>query len=226
MSTLICFDCDGVLVDSEPLAAQAAADLLSELGINMSWQEANALFTGKTAEAAHQTVRDTYGVNLPASYQSNFEDLVLRRFQDRLQSVDGIAGVLEALDAPTCVTSNSSHRRVALSLGVTGLLRHFDTRVFSAEDVDHGKPAPDLFFHAARVLGADIGKAIVIDDSVTGITGAVAAGAQAIGFTAAGHIQPGHAERLRAAGASDIAASAPELLELLRTALSQSTAPA
>ncbi|MDY6859660.1 MAG: HAD-IA family hydrolase [Pseudomonadota bacterium] len=212
---LICFDCDGVLVDSELLAAQTTAECLSELGINLTLPEAAALFTGKSAAAGQQIIRDTYGVDLPATYFARFDLLLFQRFRQQLKPVPGIADVLAALRLPSCVTSNSGKARLALTLGLTGLAEHFGYRVFSAEDVSRGKPAPDLFFLAANRLGADVRRCLVIDDSVTGVTGAVAAGARAVGFTGAGHVEQDHAARLKDAGASCVVNSAQELAAFL-----------
>ncbi len=212
MTELICFDCDGVLVDSEPLAAQTTADCLSEHGIGMTQAEALALFTGKSAEAGRQIIRDTYGIELPRAFHARYDRLLFQRFRDRLQPVPGMAEALAALRLPSCVTSNSGHARLTLSLNVTGLAAHFGPRVFSAEDVARGKPAPDLFFHAARRLGVDVRRCLVIDDSPSGIAGAVAAGARAIGFTGGCHTGPDHAARLKEARAFCTVRSAQELI--------------
>ncbi|AJE47836.1 HAD family hydrolase [Celeribacter indicus] len=216
MTDLICFDCDGVLVDSEVLATRTTVDCLAELGIALSPAEAAALFTGKSAEAAHRALRDACGIALPATYQARFDRLLFRRFREELTPVPGIAELLARLHLPSCVTSNSGHARLALALRLTGLAGHFGSRVFSAADVAHGKPAPDLFHFAAGRLGADPRRCLVIDDSVSGIAGAVAAGARAIGFTGGSHSGPDHAARLRDAGAARVVGSAQELTALLR----------
>ena len=215
MTDLICFDCDGVLVDSERLAAQTTADLLAALGVDLTWQQASQLFTGKHAADAMQTLHETYGLVPPADYQQRFDGLLHQKFRAELRPVPGINTVLAALDRPCCVTSNSGHARLALSLSLTGLDRHFGPHVFSAEDVARGKPAPDLFHHAAARLGADIRRCVVIDDSVTGILGAVAAGATAIGFTGGSHGGPDLGDRLRAAGACCVVDSATGLIAAL-----------
>ncbi|MGI3169060.1 HAD family hydrolase [Pseudooceanicola sp. C21-150M6] len=208
---LICFDCDGVLVDSEPLAAQCMADLLATHGIAMSWQEASRLFTGKSQDSARAEIRAAFGVDLAPEDLSRSDADLFRRLQTSLQPVQGIEQVLGSMTGPVCVTSNSNHRRLEISLGHTGLAGYFGKSVFSAEDVAQGKPAPDLFHFAARSMGTVAAACLVIDDSVSGIAGAVAAGARAIGFMGGGHITPGHDEALIAAGASTIAETARDL---------------
>ena len=175
MTDLICFDCDGVLVDSERLAAQTTADLLAALGVDLTWQQASQLFTGKHAADAMQTLHETYGLVPPADYQQRFDGLLHQKFRAELRPVPGINTVLAALDRPCCVTSNSGHAR----------------------------------------LGADIRRCVVIDDSVTGILGAVAAGATAIGFTGGSHVGPDLGDRLRAAGACCVVDSATGLIAAL-----------
>lgn len=211
---LICFDCDGVLVDSELLASQVMAACLAEFGVDLTPDEIVTLFTGKSAADAKALIHDTFGVDLPASYQARYDRLLFESFRERLQPVPGIAGTLAQLQRPSCVTSNSGHARLALTLDVTGLAGHFGPHVFSAEDVARGKPAPDLFFLAARRMGVDVQRCLVIDDSVAGIAGAVAAGARAIGFAGGAHIGPGHAARLEEAGACCVVDTAQELIAL------------
>ncbi|WP_375264166.1 HAD family hydrolase [Palleronia sp.] len=152
MTDLICFDCDGVLVDSELLAAQTTVDYLAELGIQVTRAEASALFTGKTAEAAREIIRNTYQVDLTARHTARFDLLLFQRFRARLRPMSGIADVLAALRIPSCVTSNSGHARLALALGLTGLADHSECRVFSGEDVAQGKPAPTCSSMPPRAL--------------------------------------------------------------------------
>jgi len=123
--------------------------------------------------------------------------------------------VLTALRRPCCVTSNSGHDRLSLTLALTGLAEHFGPHVFSAEDVAKGKPSPDLFYFAAKRMGVEVTRCLVIDDSPTGIEGAVAAGAQAIGFTGGGHTTSDHIDRLMAAGACCTVASTRDLMPLI-----------
>lgn len=215
MTDAIFFDCDGVLVDSEPLSAQTTADLLARKGLHMTWQEANSYFTGKSMADAILLLRDEFGLVMDPSYAKDHETLLFHRFHEGLRPILGIADLLARLPQPVCVTSNSTHRRLAVSLSLTGLDGFFPDRVFSAEDVARGKPAPDLFFFAARRMGVSVDRCLVIDDSPSGIRGAVSAGARAIGFTGGSHITPGHADRLIEAGAQTTVNSIPALSTLL-----------
>ncbi|WP_417271085.1 HAD family hydrolase [Celeribacter sp.] len=215
MTDLICFDCDGVLIASERLAAETTAECLAEFGVELTTDEVLATLLGKTAKDSAAYIRATFGVELPATYQELYTREVYQRFREQLQPVAGIAQVLEALRLPSCVTSNSGHERLALTLGLTGLAAHFGPRVFSADDVAQGKPAPDLFYFAAQRMGVEAQNCLVIDDSPTGIAGAVAAGARAIGFTGGGHTTPDHADQLMAAGAFCTVATAQDLIPLL-----------
>ena len=211
MTDAIFFDCDGVLVDSEPISARNTADLLADHGFEMTWEQANTLFTGKSMTDALRLLRDDFGVTLDAAHAARHETRLLRRFEAELQPMPGIADLLDQIRLPVGVTSNSTHRRLAATLSLTGLAPFFTDRVFSAEDVARGKPAPDLFLFAARRMGVAVDRCLVIDDSPLGVQGAIAAGARAIGFTGGGHIAPGHADRLIAAGAEAIVDTLPAL---------------
>lgn len=215
MIDLICFDCDGVLVDSEMIAVQTIVDCLSEQGIELGLSEASVMFVGKNADDAQRVLRELLGADPSDAYRNRFEQLLFQRFHRDLKPIPGIAGLLAGLGPVSCVTSNSGHRRLALSLALTGLKCHFGNHVFSADDVALGKPAPDLFYFAAASLSADIRRCVVIDDSVSGIEGAIAAGARAIGFTGGSHAGPDLDGRLIEAGASCCARSVPELRDML-----------
>ena len=199
---LIVFDCDGVLVDSEYLAAQVDCELLAECGYETTPAELSHRFAGFATERIFQVIGEEMGREIP--------DEIIRRAERetdrRLGSVEAIAGVHEMLDAledPRCICSNSRGERLRISLSHTGLWDRFRPYVFSARDVreGHGKPAPDVFLHAAGVFDTDPSDAIVIEDSVAGVTGAVAAGMRVVGFTGASHTWPGHADALTEAGA-------------------------
>jgi HAD superfamily hydrolase (TIGR01509 family) len=215
MTDLICFDCDGVLIASELLAAETTVDCLSELGVALTRDEVFATLTGKSAVDANAYIRKTCGIDLPDTYQAHYNALLYQRFREWLRPVAGITQVLAALRLPSCVTSNSGHDRLALTLELTGLADHFGPRVFSSEDVAQPKPAPDLFHFAAERMEVEARHCMVIDDSPTGIAGAVAAGAHAIGFTGGGYTTADHADRLMAAGACCTVATAQDLMPLL-----------
>jgi HAD superfamily hydrolase (TIGR01509 family) len=178
---LVIFDCDGVLVDSEPLSNQAFADCLAEIGFDIGYDEVVRRFVGRSNASCLAEVEAEIGQPLP----EDFAEHVLRRTLAALEEVQPVPGVREALEAlehPFCVASSGDPRKMRLTLGKTGLLPFFEGRMFSAVEVAHGKPAPDLFLHAAASLGASPRRCIVIEDSLPGIQAARAAEMQVLGF--------------------------------------------
>ncbi|MDJ1157840.1 HAD-IA family hydrolase [Chelatococcus sp. SYSU_G07232] len=201
---LIIFDCDGVLIDSEPLACAVDAEVLTAHGIPITPAEINSRFVGKSYRDQIRTLEAEHSVTLPADIEARVWAVLAERFRAELAPIPGVAQALEALSHPRCVASSSSLARLALTLEVTGLAPHFDGAVFGAEQVEHGKPAPDLFLFAARRMDHAPGDCIVVEDSPSGVRTGVAAGMPVIGFIGRGHSTPGHAERLMAAGATTV----------------------
>jgi HAD superfamily hydrolase (TIGR01509 family) len=199
---LVIFDCDGVLVDSEVIACRTDAACLAEIGIAITADEIMDRYTGTSVAAMTADLGARYGKTVPA----DFADILHRRlraaFETGLSAVTGVEDVLDALSCRVCVASSSTPERLRHSLSLTGLLRYFEPHVFSATQVARGKPAPDLFLFAARTMDATPEACLVIEDSVAGVEAAVAAGMPVYGFVGGGHCRPGHADRLRAAGAS------------------------
>lgn len=185
---LVIFDNDGVLVDSEPIALQILADYLTELGHETSYEDSRRDYMGAALHRIHDLVWERTGRKLPADFESVFHARLFRAFQDRLQPVAGVAGVLEQLTSsqvPFCLASSGHHERIRVALGRTGLDRYFDDkRVFSAQDVGRGKPAPDLFLHAAASMGVPPDECLVVEDSPLGVQAGVAAGMDVYGFAA------------------------------------------
>lgn len=179
---LVIFDCDGVLVDSEPIAARVISELLVEHGVPMDAAACEAAFHGLTMAAVVDWVEDAHGVRLDALFLERCHERTLEAMSDGLQPVDGIRAVLESLEAPRCVASNGELAKMRHNLGLTGLLEFFDDALFCAEQVARGKPHPDLFLHAARAMGVAPEKAIVVEDSLPGVRGAVAAGMRVLGY--------------------------------------------
>jgi HAD superfamily hydrolase (TIGR01509 family) len=170
---LIIFDCDGVLVDSE-------------FGFALSPDEALRLFLGRSTAAIEQHYRDL-GRPVPATFLTRLKSRVLETFVDTLQPIGGVASVVSHLRRPFCVASSSDIDRVSLSLNVTGLARYFGDRLYTAQMVRHGKPAPDLFLHAAEKMNAQPARTLVIEDSVSGVQAAKAAGMTVWGFVGGSH---------------------------------------
>jgi HAD superfamily hydrolase (TIGR01509 family) len=192
MFDLVIFDCDGVLVDSERISVRIDVEVLAELGWPLTEAEVIERFLGRSQAYMIGEIEAALARRLPAHWEDPFHARYREAFEAELAPVDGVVEALDAIAAPTCVASSSSHERLRHSLGLTGLLDRFDGRVFSAEDVRNGKPAPDLFLHAATSLSADPAHCAVIEDSRYGVEAARAAGMRAFGY--AGGLTP--ADRL------------------------------
>jgi HAD superfamily hydrolase (TIGR01509 family) len=208
--SLLIFDCDGVLVDSERLSHAVLQQMLSELGVELSHEDTVLRFIGTSLPVCLARVGELLGAPPPADFRERFARRTRAAFEAGLTVVPGVVELLSALSTPYCVASNGNRAKVDFTLGHTGLLPRFDGRIFTADDVANPKPAPDLFLHAARMLGADAAHTVVIEDTPTGIAAAKAAGMRAIGFAA---MTPG--ARLAAAGADAIARTMGELRALL-----------
>ncbi len=215
-SGLIIFDCDGVLVDSETIACRIETGLLKEIGHTIGYNEFCRRAVGRSRKDTNAMLEEFWGRALPADWAERVRAVTLDAFAAELRPVPGIASVLDGLgDRPRCVASSSSPSRIARSLELTGLAHYFGSDIFSASEVKHGKPAPDLFLYAAARMGAEPTSCTVIEDSVPGIEAAAAAGMRAVGFTAGSHCQPGHEAVLKAAGADAVATDAAALAALL-----------
>lgn len=200
---LIVFDCDGVLVDSEILSARVDCELLAELGYEVAPLDLAQRFAGFTTERIFKLVGEELGRAVPDELIRRAEVETDRRIGAELDAIPGVHAMLDALDGPRCICSNSRAERLEVTLKKVDLWDRFRPYVYSARDIGdgRGKPQPDVFLHAAKVFETDPAKAIVIEDSVAGVTGAVAAGMRVIGFTGASHSWPGHGETLMDAGA-------------------------
>jgi HAD superfamily hydrolase (TIGR01509 family) len=202
--TLLIFDCDGVLVDSEHLACAALAEVMTTLGHSMTADEAMRTFAGRSLKDVLARAERLLSRPIPKDLGEQAAVQLMARFRRELQAVAGVKEAIAALPYRRCVASSSDPGRLTLSLDVTGLSALFGNNVFSAVEVANGKPAPDLFLLAARRLGEDPSSCIVIEDSVLGVEAAGAAGMAAIGFAGASHANQGLAERLAAAGAEPV----------------------
>jgi HAD superfamily hydrolase (TIGR01509 family) len=184
---LVIFDCDGVLVDSEPIAARLTAEAVSELGWEMSAELAKAEFLGDTFANIIRRVEERIGRAVPPDWPTRSQANLLAALQRELRPVSGVKAAIEKLleaGFTLAVGSQGTHDKMQLTLGVTGLLPFFDGRIFSATQVEHPKPAPDLFLFAARSLGFEPAETTVIEDSTRGVKAALAAGMRVLGYTA------------------------------------------
>ena len=183
---LIIFDCDGVLVDSELLSCRCLCDALAGCGIEVGLEETLDLFLGRSLDAVLEHYQGL-GRSIPRQFPAQLMVKVQETFRSALCPIDGIGPVLEGLKIPHCVASSSTLDRISLSLSLTGLVRHFGDRLYTAQMVDRGKPAPDLFLYAARRMQADPARTLVIEDSVSGVRAAKAAGMTVWGFVGGSH---------------------------------------
>jgi HAD superfamily hydrolase (TIGR01509 family) len=186
-SLLVIFDCDGVLVDSEPIAARLTAESVSELGWEMTAELAKSEFLGDTFSNIIRRVEERIGRKVPEDWPARSQAKLLAALERELTPVSGVKSAIEALRAAgitLAVGSQGSHQKMQLTLGVTGLLPFFEGRIFSASQVAQPKPAPDLFLLAASTLGFAPAQSVVVEDSTRGVKAALAAGMRILGYTA------------------------------------------
>ncbi|WP_426440702.1 HAD family hydrolase [Bradyrhizobium genosp. P] len=204
---LVIFDCDGVLVDSEELSCRCLSDALGQIGIEMSSEQVLRLFLGRSTAAVIEYCRDA-GRLVPENFLTDLTGRVRETFQSELKPIQGVGAVLADLGLPHCVASSSDLERVRFSLELTGLAAYFGQRLYTSQMVQRGKPAPDLFLHAAGEIGCEPRRTLVIEDSVSGVMAAKAAGMKVWGFVGGAHYRSRDGNGLlREAGANRIFAS-------------------
>ena len=179
---LVIFDCDGVLVDSERIAVRIEAEYLAELGWPLTEVEIVERFMGRTEAFMDEAIVAQLGNRLPPDWKDQFHRRYREAFAAELAPVDGITEALDQITLPTCVASSGSHDKIRFTLGHTGLYRRFEGRIFSGHEVANGKPAPDLFLHAAERMGADPARCAVVEDTLYGVLAARAAGMRVFGY--------------------------------------------
>lgn len=209
----ILFDCDGVLLDSEPMGCEALAQAVTAAGYPMTREEATRIFSGNGAAASLGWMQQA-GLP-PETVFARADELLFQMFERHIPLIPGIERVLRDFDLPKAVCSNSSVRRLDRSLARTSLAAHFHGHIYSAEHVAQAKPAPDLALFAAKRLGVPPDQAIFIDDNPQGVLCARAAGCLAVGFIGPAEHRAGHADTLRAAGAQHIVQGMAEFHALL-----------
>jgi HAD superfamily hydrolase (TIGR01509 family) len=179
---LVIFDNDGVLVDSEWLANTVLSDLLNQCGRPTTPEQCMDRYMGGSLTRVRQLVEADGGPPLAGDFEETYHERLFQRFRTDLRAVPGVAAVIAGLRTDRCVASSGSHARIALALRTVGLYEAFAGAIYSVDDVRHGKPAPDLFLHAAATRGAQPGRCVVIEDSPTGVAAARAAGMPVLGF--------------------------------------------
>lgn len=208
---MIIFDCNGVLVDSEPIAAAVAAHEFRSIGLRISPQAVARCFTGQRPRDMVAEVEKVTGVALPRDFAPRISAAIMQRLEQELRATEYVAQALKRLPGPRCVASASPPERLRLSLQRTDLLRFFEPNVFSASHVVAGKPAPDLFLHVARKVGIVPQDCIVVEDTAAGIRAAMAAQMMPIGYIGGSHAPLNLCEELKAAGALAVIADMREL---------------
>jgi HAD superfamily hydrolase (TIGR01509 family) len=214
----IIFDFDGVLLESEYQGNQLLAELLTKIGHPTTPAEAVEHYTGLSGRQFIDAVEGRIGQPLPAEFHDGARELRDRSLREGIAAVAGAIEFVCALPlgVPKAVASSSSTRWVRTHLAHLGLDGAFEPHIYSGkEHVTRGKPAPDLYLHAARELGVDITRSVIIEDSRVGATAALASGATVIGLAAGRHCFDGHAERLHAIGVTQVASSFDEVARLL-----------
>ncbi|MBS9719970.1 HAD family hydrolase [Tianweitania sp. BSSL-BM11] len=188
---LVIFDCDGVLVDSEPISIGVLVDHIARAGGDVSTALAYDIFLGRSMATIRQLLRESHAVDFTEDHMEAIRQDMRARFRSELQPIPGIRETLLSLKQPFCVASSSQPDRIRLSLTVTGLIDQFEPNIFSSTMVKRGKPFPDLFLHAASQMGAEPRDCIVVEDSPAGIQAAKSAGMTVLGFAGGAHAELG-----------------------------------
>lgn len=184
---LVIFDCDGVLVDSEALSVSALLGMISLAGGTVGEDVAYEHFLGKSMKSVREILGRDFGLDVTDGHLTAMRVELMRKFREELKPIQGVKDMLPRLGVPYCVASSGTLDRIRYALDVTGLLESMEPHLFSAAMVAHGKPAPDLFLHAAMKMGAAPRNCLVVEDSPAGIAAARAAGMRVFAFTGGSH---------------------------------------
>ncbi|MEM7267937.1 MAG: HAD family hydrolase [Pseudomonadota bacterium] len=212
---LVIFDCDGVLVDSESLTIEIEAEALTDLGFPITPDEVAERYSGMTSFDMAKAIEAETGAPLHPDFLPRVRRQTREAYRTRLEPIRGTEETLRALQVPFCVASSSVPDKLALGLVECGLFNLCYPNIFSAHLVERGKPAPDIFRYAAEKMGAAPTRCVVIEDSLAGVKGAVAAGMDCYGLLSGGHIRPGHGDALMKLGAVGVLSELSELHEVL-----------
>ena len=219
---LILFDCDGVLVDSEIIAAEVESKLLRESGFDITAEDMCIRFAGMDWKSILLTIEQESDIPISAQLIDKSEKLLDAALARRVKMIEGVRYALAKLSEQRCICSNSSSARLDLMLTKVGLKPFFEGHIYSAKDLgpDRTKPRPDIYLHGAKQFGVDPANCLAIEDSVHGIHAARAAGMRVIGFTGGSHTYPTHADRLTDAGAETVISrmvELPQMVEALKS---------
>jgi HAD superfamily hydrolase (TIGR01509 family) len=217
MPDLIIYDCDGTLVDSERLVAEICLVEIHRLGLtHWTMDRYVEAFVGMPGPVGWGTVWRELGRAEPEGFADEVDSRIFAAFATSLRLLPDTRETIAALDMPRCVASSTRHDHLVERIGQVGLDDMFGGNIFSVTQVRRPKPAPDVFLYAASQMGHDPSRAVVIEDSVPGVTAAVRAGMPVIGFTGAAHDPHLMAAKLKAAGAASIASGMRELPSIIR----------
>ena len=204
---LIIFDYDGVVADSEVLNSTVMAEQLTAIGLPTTLDQVLAAYTGRRWRDNRPMVEAALGRPCPDDFHTNWFSTCRARAQTQLKPVPGLLDFVAERSEARCIASSSGPDWIGVGLALFGLADHFHGAVFTGLNVERGKPHPDIFLHAARNMGVDPARVLVIEDSEAGVAAGVAAGMTVVGLTAGGHVRDGHADRLTARGAHHLADS-------------------
>jgi len=188
---LVIFDCDGVVVDSEPVAIAALAEFLQGIGLPVAEDYVYRKFLGRSWATVTALLDRDYGIRLSDVEVAAYKELLLERIRRDVQPMPGVVAALASLGRPTCIASSSAIERLAVALAKERIADRFAPNIFNAAMVARGKPAPDLFLHAAARMGAAAADCLVIEDSPAGIEAGKAAGMIVAAFLGGSHVGPG-----------------------------------
>jgi HAD superfamily hydrolase (TIGR01509 family) len=186
MPEMVIFDCDGVLIDSERLAVVLDMEMLAALGWPLTPTEVIERFMGRSATHMLSEIERWLGHPLPEGWTEDWDERYRQKFAAELEPVDGIVEALDQITLATCVASSSEHDHLRRNLGTVGLYDRFEGRIFSASEVKNGKPAPDLFLHAALRMGVEPAGCVVVEDSRYGVQAGRAAGMHVLAYAGGG----------------------------------------
>jgi HAD superfamily hydrolase (TIGR01509 family) len=219
---LVLFDCDGVLVDSEIIAAEVESKLLRESGFDITAEDMCIRFAGMDWKSILLTIEQEADIPISAQLIDKSEKVLDAALARRVKMIEGVRYALAKITEQRCICSNSSSPRLDMMLTKVGLKPYFEGHIYSAKDLgpDRTKPKPDIYLHGAKQFGVDPKKCLVVEDSVHGVHAARAAGMRVIGFTGGSHTYPTHADRLTDAGAETVISrmvELPQMVEALKT---------
>ena len=210
-STVVIFDCDGVLVDSEVIGARVLSEMALDVGLRLSVEDALAFLRGRRVSVWVEELAERCGRPLGEPFVERYRQQSARSFKDALRPIPNVEAAIRTLNVPFCVASSSPRSKIELVLGLTGLLRHFEGRIFSAYEIGSWKPDPGLFLAAAAAMDAEPKRCIVVEDSLVGVQAGIAAGMLVLGYA------PHDTAVLLADAGAEVFASMSELPSLLES---------